>query len=126
MKKLILLLFVLFIIFVAVYRQRLYLRDPLATVTRDGVKENGAQVYINFSNDVFLQNDNAPAYMTVIQHGNHVGSPAIRRGLMFLVYFADDDPVPLIAADKTAVVDTMTGKVVTFHDARRQTVITLH
>jgi hypothetical protein len=126
MKKLILLLIVLFIVFVAIERQRLYLRDPLATVTRDGVKEDGAQVYINFSNDVLIENDHAPMYVTVIQHDNHVGTPVALKGMHYIAYLADADVVTLIATDKTAVVETMTGKAVTYHDAHRQTVITLH
>ena len=54
MKKIIALIALALIVFAVVYRQRLFLRDPLGSVTRDGVKEDGAQVFINWSNDVLL------------------------------------------------------------------------
>ena len=73
MRKLILLLVVVAVVFVVWNRQRLYVRDPLGSVVRDGVKEQGAQVLINYSNDVLLQNYNAPMYVTLIQHGEPCG-----------------------------------------------------
>ena len=59
MKKLLLLvIFVVFLVFVLINRNRLYVRDPLGSVARDGVKEAGAQVYINFQNAVLIENEN--------------------------------------------------------------------
>ncbi len=40
-----------------VWRDRLYLRDPLGRVERDGVRVEGARVFIDFSNDVLVQED---------------------------------------------------------------------
>jgi len=59
-KKILSLLLIAVIVFVVVYRQRIFLRDPLAAVTRDGVKMGDVQVMINYSNDVLLQDGSKP------------------------------------------------------------------
>ena len=59
MKKLLLLIFLGLIVFVVIYRQRLFLRDPLASVTRDGAKVGDTRVMINYSNDVLLDDASA-------------------------------------------------------------------
>jgi hypothetical protein len=46
---------VLLIIFVAVFRQRIFLRDPLGKVERNGIRQDGMRVFINYSNDVLLE-----------------------------------------------------------------------
>jgi len=46
---------VLLIIFVAVFRQRIFLRDPLGEVERNGIRQDATRVYINYSNDVLLE-----------------------------------------------------------------------
>ena len=125
MKKIILLLLLIAIVFVAYNRQRLYLRDPLGSVLRDGVKEDGAQVFINFSNDVLLENDHSPSYVFVVQHDNHIGTPQRLACLHFVICLADADPVPLLAPDSAAVVDSMTGKAVQYHEGHRNTTINL-
>ncbi|MEO6924311.1 MAG: hypothetical protein ABI142_10835 [Bryocella sp.] len=126
MKKLILLLIVIAAAFIFYTRDRLYIRDPLAAVFVDGAKQEGTQVYINYKNDVFLENDNSPTFLKVIQHNNHIGAPTEMHGLHWLVYLADADPVPLLQADTTAVVDTMTGKKVVFHRGAQVTTVTLY
>jgi hypothetical protein len=44
----------LFVIVVAVFRQRIFVRDPLGKVERNGVAQD-ARVYINYSNDVLVE-----------------------------------------------------------------------
>jgi hypothetical protein len=46
---------VLLVIFVAVFRQRIFLRDPLGRVERNGIRQQGARVFINYTNDVLLE-----------------------------------------------------------------------
>ena len=46
---------VLLVIFVAVFRQRIFLRDPLGKVERNGIRQDGMRVFINYSNDVLLE-----------------------------------------------------------------------
>jgi len=69
MLKILALLFVLFAALVIVNRQRLFLRDPLAEVERNGVKVEGARVYINFSNDVMLEEPGL-SKRTIVQQWN--------------------------------------------------------
>jgi hypothetical protein len=126
LKKLILLLVVVAVVFVVWNRQRLYVRDPLGSVVRDGVKEQGAQVLINYSDDVLLQNYNAPMYVTLIQHGNRVGSPVEMHCLAYMACLLDADVPAFLVTDKGAKVTTMTGKVVEYRDSKgRDTVVTL-
>src|SRR6202021_1087332 len=83
-RKLILLRWVVAVVCVVWNRQRLYVRGGLGTGVRDGVKEQGAQVLINYSNDVLLQNYNAPMYVTLIQHGDRVGTPVEMHWVAFV------------------------------------------
>jgi hypothetical protein len=71
MKKLLALVVLALVVFVIVYRQRIFLRDPLATVTRDGEKVSGVAVMINYSNDVLLQDHSAGKYrIYLVQNWN--------------------------------------------------------
>lgn len=71
MKKLLALITLALVVFVIVYRQRIFLRDPLAAVTRDGVKVDGAIVMINYSNDVLLEDRSAGKHrLYLVQHWN--------------------------------------------------------
>ena len=126
MRKFILLLVVVAVVFVVWNRQRLYVRDPLGTVLRDGAKEQGAQVLINYSNDVLLQNYNAPMYVTLVQHGDRVGTPGTLHCVAYAMCLLDADVPAFIATDEGAKV-TMSGKVVEYRDANGlDTVVTLH
>ena len=127
MRKFIVLLVVLAVVFVVWNRQRLYVRDPLGSVVRDGVKEQGAQVLINYSNDVLLQNYNAPMYVTLIQHGDRVGTPAEMHCVAYAACLMDADQPKFVMTEEEAVVSTMTGKSVEYRDANgRDTVVMLH
>ena len=126
MRKFILLLVVIAVAFVVWNRQRFYVRDPLGSVARDGVKEQGAQVLINYSNDVLLQNYNAPMYVTLIQHGNRVGTPAVMHCVAYAACLLDADVPEFLVTNEGTKVTTMTGKVVEYRDAKgRDTVVTL-
>jgi hypothetical protein len=46
---------VLLVIFVAVFRQRIFVRDPLGEVERNDIAEGAARVYINYSNDILVE-----------------------------------------------------------------------
>lgn len=125
MRKLIVLLVLVAAVFVVWNRHRLYVRDPLGSVLRDGVKEQGAQVLINYSDDVLLQNYNAPMYVTLIQHGDRVGTPGILHCVAYVMCLLDADVPSFIATDEGAQV-MMSGKVVEYRDIKgRDTVVTL-
>jgi hypothetical protein len=113
-------------IFVAYNRNRLYLRDPLGSVTRNGAKEPGAQVFINFSNDVLIENDNQPMYVQLVQHNNHAGSPAKLYCLHWLLCMTDADVATMVQPQAPIAIGDMTGKSVHFVDSdKRETVVAL-
>jgi len=127
-KKLILLFVILAIVFVVLEKHRLYVRDPLANVTRNGVKEDGAQVFINFDNDVLIENDSAPdgMYVELIQHGQPIGTPAMMHGLHWMAHLTDADQPKLVSVRSGAQIESMDSKVVKFmDDGKRETVVTL-
>jgi hypothetical protein len=118
-KKILLIVFVVLLAFLYINRQRIYLRDPLANLTRNGVAEPGAQIFINFSNDVLIENDNPPRYQTLIEHGQPVGAPLKITCLHWLACMTVAVHPPLL--NTVAPADTMTNKLVTFRDVDGRT-----
>lgn len=114
MKKLIALLVLAFIVFVIVERQRVFVRDPLANAHRDGVKVDGEQVYINFSNDVLLENDNPPMLVFIAQKGQPLGVPTKLRCVHWLACLTDADVATTIFLGGSQPV--ISAKTVTFRD----------
>jgi hypothetical protein len=113
-KKLIALLVILLVVFVVVERKRVYVRDPLANVTRAGDKVSGEQVYINFYNDVLLENDNPPMLVMIVEKGQPVGVPTKLRCIHWLACLTDADAATALPLN--ASVQSMSGKSVRFHD----------
>ena len=58
---------------VVVYRDRLYLRDPLGRLERDGRRVEDARVFINYSNDVLVQ-EKQGTRMFVVQNWSHAAT----------------------------------------------------
>jgi hypothetical protein len=124
-KKLIALLVVLLVVFVVVERKRVFVRDPLASVTRAGEKVSGEQVYINFYNDVLLENDNPPMLVMVVEKGQPVGVPTKLRCIHWLACLTDADAASALPLN--AKVQSMSSKAVRFQDENAQEwVVTLH
>ena len=107
MKKLFMLLFVILMGFIIVNRERVFVRDPLATVYRsttpdpaEAVKQSGVQVYINYSNDVLLLHEDEPGrYNLLVQHWNQTpGTPVQMRCIHWMACLTDADHAALIAA----------------------------
>ncbi len=115
MKKLMLLAVVVFVVFVVVDRQRLFLSDPLATVTRDDVIQENMRVYINYSNDVLLEHIETPVTLTIVQHGQHIGMPRMLRCLHWVACMTDGAQAGLLETMKGPVGE-MSGKMVEFKD----------
>ena len=125
MKKLIALLVILLVVFVVVERKRVFVRDPLASVTRAGEKVSGEQVYINFYNDVLLENDNPPMLVMVVEKGQPVGVPTKLRCIHWLACLTDADTASALPLN--AKVQSMSSKAVRFQDENAQEwVVTLH
>jgi hypothetical protein len=120
MKKLFLMLVLIAVVFVAYDRQRLFVRDPLGSVTRDGVQEKGAQVFINYSNDVLIENDNPPMHVTLVQHGQPIGTPAKLKCVHYVVCLTDADVAKLVDADPGGRIDSMGGKLVEYRNGSGQ------
>jgi hypothetical protein len=124
MRKLFLLLLLALIVFAIVCRNRLYVRDPLGSLSRGGVKESGAQVYINFSNDVLIEDDDPPRYVEVIQHGQHAGVPQEIMCLHWMVCLLDADEATLLLGGKVHA-EVMAGRLVQFRDDKGEADVNL-
>jgi hypothetical protein len=91
-KKVLALLTLVFVVFVVIYRQRIFLWDPLATVARDGVKRGGVRVMINYSNDVLVDDKSTDARrLYLVQHWNQVAqySTGPLKCIQFLACMTD-------------------------------------
>ena len=93
MKRFLLLVFVVLMGFIWVNRMRVYVRDPVATVYKNDVKQSGVQVFINYANDVLLEQDAKPgAYQILVQGWNQMpGTPGILKCLRWMACLADAD-----------------------------------
>lgn len=124
MRKFIALLVILLVVFVVVQRKRVYVRDPLASVTRAGDRVSGEQVYINYYNDVLLENDNPPMLVMVVEKGQPVGVPTKLRCIHWIACLTDADAASTLPLN--AKVQSMSGKTVLFRDEdARQWVVDL-
>ena len=72
MRKLLGLLLLVLVVFLVLNRNRVYLRDPLATVTRDGTSVSNVKVMINYANDVLLDDSGLASHrrLLLVQHWN--------------------------------------------------------
>jgi hypothetical protein len=129
MRKILLLAFVVLMVLVWLGRQRIYVRDPLATVYSDDVKQSGVQVFINYSNDVLLEQDADPgSFRTMVQGWNKMpGMPVRLMCLRWLVCMVDADRATLLPMEwsgkgKYDPRVTMTSREVTFVDGDGTTV----
>ena len=118
MKKLIALLVILLVVFVVIERKRVFVRDPLASVTRSGEKVSGEQVYINFYNDVLLENDNPPMQVMVVEKGQPVGVPTKLRCIHWVACLTDADAASALPLN--AAIQSMSSKAVRFRDENAQ------
>ena len=76
MRKFIVLLTLALIALAVVYYQRLFLRDPLGRLERNGVAVSDARIFINYSNDILVQEDSGRR-MFIVQNENKLpGSPS--------------------------------------------------
>ena len=64
---------VVLVVLAVVYRDRLYLRDPLGKLERDGKSVADARVFINYSNDVLVQ-ESQGTRMFVVQNWNRAAA----------------------------------------------------
>ena len=99
MKTLLAVAFVVLFGWIVLHRERVYVRDPLATVYRNDAKLSGVEVYINYSNDVLLAQDEAPAFRTIVQHWSGMpGTPVRLTCLHWMACLTDADHAPVLPA----------------------------
>jgi hypothetical protein len=118
LKRILIVGTLLLVVFVAVFRQRIFLRDPLGKVDRNGVAQDGARLYINYSNDVLVE-DSARHQFALVQGWNALpGVPQHLFCLTGMMCWTDADraavfPVEGVGGKTPAV---MSAKEVTFVD----------
>jgi hypothetical protein len=125
-KKLIALLLLVLLVFVVVERKRVYVRDVLASAMRDGQKVSGEQVYINYYDDVLLENDNPPMLVMLVEHGQPIGVPTKLRCIHWVACLTDAEVASTIVLDGSRT-ESMDSKAVKLLDEQgRRWVVTLH
>jgi hypothetical protein len=118
LKRILIVGTLLLMVFVAVFRQRIFVRDPLGKVDRSGVAQDGTRVYINYPNDVLVE-DSARHQFVLVQGWN--AKPGVPQHLFCLtgmVCWTDADKAAVFAVEgvggKTPAV--MSAKEVMFVD----------
>jgi hypothetical protein len=118
LKKILIVGALLLAVFVAVFRQRIFVRDPLGKVERNGVAHDGSRVFINYSNDVLVE-DAAKHHFVLVQGWSSL--PAVPEHLACLtglVCWTDADKAAVFPLEgvggKTPAV--MSAKEVSFVD----------
>jgi hypothetical protein len=118
LKKILTIGILLLAVFVAVFRQRIFVRDPLGKVERNGVALDGALLYINYSNDVLVEDAARHQFVLVQGWSTLPGVPQRLACLTGLVCWTDADRATVFPVDgiggKTHAV--MSAKEVTFVD----------
>jgi hypothetical protein len=108
----------LLVIFVAVFRQRIFLRDPLGKMERNGVAVDGARLYINFSNDVLVEEPGTERRYLVQAWSEVPGVPQILGCVQGLACWTDADHASVYPLDGrgAGAKAAMSAKEVSFAD----------
>jgi hypothetical protein len=119
MRKLLMLLLVAFVVFVTIYHQRLFLRDPLATLYIDGAKVPGVQVYINYSNDVLVLRPDAQPL--IVQNWDHTpGNTKVLPCLRSMACLSEADQAPKFPLAIAPAQVTMTNREIAYPDEQNK------
>ena len=91
MKKILIIGVLLFVVLVVAFRQRIFVRDPLGKVDKNNVLQDEARLYINYSNDVLVE-DSVRHQFILVQSGSALpGVPQRLTCLTGLVCLTDAD-----------------------------------
>jgi hypothetical protein len=127
-KKLLALAGIVVVVGMVVYRERLFVLDPLAKISRNGVAQHGVHVFINHANDVLVEDDEAEAPRYLVQHGNLLpGVPAALTCLYGMACITEADratAAPIAAPHGQDARVAMSDKQVRFVD-RAGAVVTI-
>jgi hypothetical protein len=118
LKRILIIGTLLLAIFVVVFRQRIFVRDPLGKVGRNAVAVDGARVYINYSNDVLVEYAARHEFVLVQGWSGLPGVPPHLFCLTGLMCWTDADKATVVPVEdgggrKRAA---MSAKEVTFVD----------
>ncbi|WP_158942197.1 hypothetical protein [Granulicella sp. S190] len=118
MRKILVVGTLLLVIFVGVFRQRIFLRDPLGKVERNGVAVDGARLFINFTNDVLVEEPGVARRYLVQNWSGLPGVPQILGCVQGLVCWTDADHASVFPLDGRGAGPhaVMSAKEVTFAD----------
>ena len=118
MKRILIVGTLLLAVFVAVFRQRIFLRDPLGKVERNGVAQDGMRVYINYSNEMLVEDSSRHQFVLVQEWNKLPGVPQHLFCLTGLMCWTDADKAAVFSVEgvggKTPAV--MSAKEVLFVD----------
>ncbi|MBB5318584.1 hypothetical protein [Tunturibacter empetritectus] len=108
----------LLVIFVGVFRQRIFLRDPLGKMERNGVAVDGARLYINFLNDVLVEEPGTERRYLVQRWSGVPGVPQILGCVQGLACWTDADHATVFLLDGrgAGARAVMSAKEITFVD----------
>jgi hypothetical protein len=118
LKRILIVGTLLLVVFVAVFRQRIFVRDPLGKVERNGAAQDGMRLYVNYSNDVLVE-DAARHQFVLVQGWNALpGVPQHLFCLTGMMCWTDADKAAVFPVEgmggRTPAV--MSAKEVTFVD----------
>jgi hypothetical protein len=118
MKKILVVGTLLLLVFVVVFRQRIFVRDPLGKVARNEVAQDGVRLYINYANDVLVEDSAKHQFVLVQGWSTLPGVPQHLFCLTGLMCWTDADraavfPVEGVGGRTPAA---MSAKEVTFVD----------
>src|SRR5271154_7640366 len=118
MKKILVVGMLLLVIFVVVFRQRIFVRDPLGKVARNEVAQDDARLYINYANDILVEDPAKHQFVLVQGWSALPGVPQHLFCLTGMVCLTDADRAAVFPAEgaggKTPA--AMSAKEVTFMD----------
>jgi hypothetical protein len=128
--KALIVVFLLVLGLIVLNRQKVFVRDPLATVNRNDVRQSGVDVFINYSDDVLIdrEDNDSGSYWTLLQGWNQVpGTPTVLRCLRWMACLTDADHATTLPIDWTGKGKynpkvSMTNREVSFVDGDGATV----
>jgi hypothetical protein len=121
MRKLFALLLVIFVAGLYLYHQRLFLRDPLGSMSVDGQKIAGAHIYINYSNDVLVLRDTEQPL--IVQNWDHTpGNTKVLPCLRWMACVTDADQASKFALAVKPEKVTMTNREIAYTDEQGKAV----
>jgi hypothetical protein len=122
-KAILVVMFAALLAAILLNRQKVFVRDPLAAVYRNDLKQSGVEVYINYSDDVLVQREgDAGSYWTLVEGWNKMpGTPTVLRCVRWMACLTDADhatilPMEWAGKGKYDPRVTMTAREVSFVD----------